>query len=83
MVSPQAQILLDEANLRLEVPPVNDQGTVMVPMRPIFEALQANVSWDQSKKTVTAVKKEVNIQLTVGSLSAMVNDREVHLAKAP
>ncbi|CAN7659331.1 copper amine oxidase N-terminal domain-containing protein [Paenibacillus sp. LjRoot56] len=52
-------------------------------MRPIFEALQANVSWDQSKKTVTAVKKEVNIQLTVGSLSAMVNDREVHLAKAP
>ena len=59
-----------------DVPPQIINDRTMVPLRAIFEALNATVEWDDSTKTVTAVKDETTIQLTVGSSFAYVNDAE-------
>lgn len=50
------EIYLDGEKLPTEVNPVNIDERVLVPMRVIFEALGAEVSWDDSAKTVWATR---------------------------
>jgi len=51
----------------------------MVPLRGIFEALNAQVIWNQKAKTVTAKKRDTTIVLTIGARTATVNNRTVSL----
>lgn len=53
--------------------PYIENGTTMVPMRAIFEELGAEVDYNGETKTITAVKGEKKIILTVGSKDAYVN----------
>jgi hypothetical protein len=50
--------------------PLNDNGSVLVPMRDIFEALGAKIEWDDTTKTVTAKKSDVIITYKIGSSTA-------------
>ncbi len=50
---------------------VNDR--VLVPMRGIFEALGADVTWDDATQTVTGVKDGKTITLTIGDTNATVD----------
>lgn len=53
--SPQPVVIAyDGRVLELKQAPYNDQGTVMVPLRGLFEQLGIQVSWDQQARTVTA-----------------------------
>ena len=54
-------------------------GRTMVPLRSIFEAMGANVMWDNSTKTVTATRGEVTIVLTLGQNTMYVNGEAVAL----
>ena len=45
----------------------------MVPLRAIFEALGASVEWDGETKTVTSVKDDTTVKLTVGEKKLTVN----------
>ncbi len=56
---------------------INDR--TMVPLRAIFEALGAEVAWDDATKTVTAVKDDVTIKMTIGAASFTRNDETVAL----
>lgn len=58
-------------------------GYTMVPMRCIFEALGAAVSWDGATRTVTATTGDKVIRLTVGSLTAYMNDFPLAMAAVP
>ncbi len=40
-----------------DVEPIIDNGRVLVPLRAIFESLQAEVNWDPSTRTIRAVSK--------------------------
>ena len=51
----------------------------MVPLRAIFEALGASVEWDDATKTVTAVKGDITIKMTIGNDSFARNDETVAL----
>ena len=62
-----------------DVPPQIINDRTMVPLRAIFEALGAEVLWDDATKTVTAVKGEVTIKMTIGKDSFMKNDEAVAL----
>ncbi|WP_240420664.1 phosphate/phosphite/phosphonate ABC transporter substrate-binding protein [Paenibacillus periandrae] len=81
--SVKARITLDNTELALEVPPINHQGTVMVPMRPIFEALGASLIWNENQLTVIAERGNTTISLKVGSSFAYINDRAVVLGAVP
>jgi uncharacterized protein YjdB len=55
------------------------KGRVKVPLRAIFDALEAEINWDQINSTVTAKKVGKIIILTVGKLEATVNGKTVTL----
>lgn len=72
----------------LDSPPVIKLGRMVVPVRPITNALGAEVKWDSTAQTIT-VSKDVygqgmtTIILTLGSNIALVNGKEVEVgAKA-
>lgn len=57
------------------------EGSTLVPMRGVFEALEAKIEWDNPTRTVTATKGDTTIVLTIGNNYAHVNGQKVALAK--
>ena len=54
--------------------PVIQNDRTLVPLRAIFEALGATVSWDGETQTVMAIKANTIIALQIGSESLFVNN---------
>ncbi len=75
------RIVIDNTYLSIpsEQAPFIESGRTMVPMRAMFEALGADVSWNQATQTVTAVKGETSVTLQIGSDTAAVSGKAVHL----
>ena len=48
-------------------------GTILVPLRSMFEAMGATVSWDPASKTATAQKTGASVQVTLGKNEAVIN----------
>jgi hypothetical protein len=48
-------------------------GTIMVPLRSMFEAMGATVAWDPASKTATAQKSGASVQVTLGKNEAVIN----------
>lgn len=53
--------------------PVQQAGSVLVPLRGVFEKLGASVKFDATSKTITAVKGPTTVVLRLGETSATVN----------
>jgi len=70
-------VLLDGDRLEFEVPAQIINGRAVVPLRAIFEALGADIEWNEAAKTVTATKGDAVVVLTIGSVSPIVNGRVV------
>ena len=76
---PKLTVLMDGEELHCDVPPMIINDRTMVPMRAIFEALGAEVSWDDSTKTVTAEKSGTSIRLIIGAALAAVGSKAYDL----
>jgi len=72
-------VLIDGVRLNTPQAPVMIQGRVMLPMRSIFEALDASVKWNQKTQTVTAVKDGTTVILKINSKTATINKQTVKL----
>ncbi len=59
--------------------PMVRDSTVLVPMRDIFQAFGAKVSWNAASQTITAVKDGSTIKLKLGSTQATIDGRAVTL----
>lgn len=73
-------VLLNGKKLDFTQSPVIENGTTLVPMRAIFEAMGATVDWNNDTKTVTSVKGDTTISLTLNKNTATVNGKEISLA---
>ncbi|MCE9558574.1 MAG: copper amine oxidase N-terminal domain-containing protein [Armatimonadetes bacterium] len=62
-----------------DVQPIMINNRVMVPVRGVFEHLNADVTWDERTQTVTAIRGTDNIKCVINSTVATVNGREVAL----
>lgn len=62
--------------------PVIVNGSTMVPLRAIFEALGAEVNWNADTKTALGYANGKSVQITVNSTTAYVNGGEVYLAQS-
>lgn len=72
-------VTLDGRKLSFDVPPQIINERTMVPLRAIFEALGADVDWNQATQTVTSSKDDITIRLTIDSNIMYVNGNTVVL----
>ncbi len=71
---------IDGRQLQTDTPAQIIDGRTMVPMRAIFEALGAGISWDAETKTVTAVNDAHNISLEVGAYYLVKDGQKIELS---
>lgn len=67
----------------LDAPVRTVRGSLLLPMRAVFEALQAEVRWVPAARQITAVRGDVTVQLWIDKPVAIVNDKEMPLAVPP
>lgn len=73
----------EQMTFDVEQSPIKKNGTTLIPLRKVFEALGANVSWDAETYSVKAQKNNTTMVLTIGEETARINDIEVNLEQAP
>lgn len=73
------KVIIEGKQLSFRSAPFIQDGRVMVPMRTILEALGATVEWDGETKTITSVRDETEVVLTLNSHSAKINGNIVTL----
>lgn len=83
LVLAQIPVYLDGERLFFDVPPLLEKGRTLVPLRGIFEALGADVYWDEALQQVRAAKGEREVLLTVGDTTAYVQGQPLTLEVAP
>ena len=66
-------LYVDGARLAPDVPPTLVNGRTLVPLRSIFEALDATVFWDEATQTASAQAGSDRVQVTLGSTTAYHN----------
>jgi hypothetical protein len=72
-------VIFNGSPLSFDVPPQMMNGRTMVPLRAIFEAMGAEIEWDNATQTATATKGDTVVILTVGSTTPTVNGQVVPL----
>lgn len=61
-------------------PPIERFGSVLVPLRGVFEKLGATVAYDGGSRTILAVRGATSVSLKIGSQDAQVNGQPRRLA---
>ncbi len=51
------EVNLDDKTLSFPIAPLLENGTTLVPFRPLFEAMGLEVGWNPEQQTVTGQKK--------------------------
>lgn len=70
----------EKITFEADQPPVlTEAGRTLIPMRKLFEALGAVITWDEAAQTVTAVKGDITVILGMGELRASKNGVEIPL----
>lgn len=87
MVQPsQAQnitVTIDDLELQTDQAPVIYNGRTLVPLRSIFEALGAEVSWYQSTGSIYCYRNDASLSLTVNDHYAYINGQQVYIDQPP
>lgn len=73
------QVILRGEPLTVSNAPVIESGRTLIPMRDIFESLDAYIEWEDSTKTVTAIKGNTVIRLKIGDNTAYINSESIQL----
>lgn len=63
-------VLLNGERIQFDQPPFVENGRTLVPMRSVMEAMGAEVTWDETFHTVTAIKD--NVTLVVQDYNRMI-----------
>ena len=75
----EISVILNGNKIIFDVTPQIINNRTMVPLRAIFEALGATVSWNGETQTVTSTKNNTTISLTIESPSMIVNNQHISL----
>ena len=77
------KVIVNDKPVEFDVAPTIINDRTMVPLRAIFEALGADVDWDDATKTITAVKDDTTIKMQIGNDKMTKNGTESTLDSAP
>lgn len=67
----------------LNAPIKEVHGSLLLPMRAVFEALQAEVQWFPDARQITATRGDTTVQLWINQGTAIVNGKELPLTVPP
>jgi len=73
------KVSINEKLVDFDVSPQVVNGTTLVPLRTIFNALNAEVEWDGETQTVKAYKDGTEIMLTIGEKYGTLNGKRIEL----
>ncbi len=73
------KIFIDGKEISADQPPIIKDGRTLVPLRAIFEGLQATVDFNAKTKVITAKRGSTTVVLTLGSKKATINGKAVQL----
>ncbi len=73
------KVVLDGKYIEFDVEPQMINDRTMVPVRAIFEALEATVGWDDATRTVTSQKGDNKISLTIDDNTLYKNGEAIEL----
>ncbi|MEG1441509.1 MAG: copper amine oxidase N-terminal domain-containing protein, partial [Oscillospiraceae bacterium] len=71
------KVILDGEEMTNITSPFKTEKEVLVPIRPIFEALGSKISWDNKRSIVSTTCKKGAIQISVGSPVVALNANNV------
>lgn len=77
------QVVLGISQLNLDAPPVIEDGTLFVPLRPMAEALGFKVEYDPAEKRIALSNGEKVVELWVGVTKARSGGKDFALTTAP
>lgn len=77
------KVAIDGEYVEFDVQPQLINNRTMVPLRAIFEALGAEVDWDESTQTVIAMKDDITVTATIGNTKMYIDDEERIMDVAP
>ena len=72
-------VTVNGENPAFDSEPIIRNDRLLVPMRAIFEALGADVSWEDSSKTASAVLDKTRLEITVGANELYKNGSKISL----
>ena len=72
-------VTVNGESLVFDSEPIIENDRLLVPMRVIFEALGADVSWDDSSKTASAVLRNNSVRITIGESVLYKNGTKITL----
>jgi hypothetical protein len=72
-------VLINGQSVEFDQPPIIQDGRTLVPLRAIFEAMGAEIEWDGSTQTVTAVRGNTNVVMRIGAPTFTRNGIEIAL----
>ncbi|WP_424767175.1 stalk domain-containing protein [Paenibacillus sp. sgz302251] len=75
----QVQVFVDGKKLTLSAAAYAEKGVTFVPMRDIFTALGASVTWEKKTETIIGRKGNITISLKAGKKEAVINNKAVRL----
>ncbi|MBQ2942149.1 MAG: copper amine oxidase N-terminal domain-containing protein [Clostridia bacterium] len=77
------KVMLDDEYIKFDVEPQIVDGRTMVPLRAIFEAMGAEIYWDEETKSVTAIREETIVIAKIGEKTLHINEDTVKMDVAP
>ena len=75
----QITVYINNKQLNFDIYPITEKDRTLVPMRAIFEALGAEVEWENETQTATATKEGITVSVTIDSNRMLKNGEEIEL----
>ncbi len=77
------KVYLEGGKVNFDVQPQTINDRTMVPIRAIFEAMGANVTWDDAAQTAISTKDNTTVKMTLNSTTEYINDTAYAMDVAP
>lgn len=75
----EIKVFVNDTRVQFDVPPIFINNRTMVPIRAVFEAMGADVQWNDSIKTAIITKGDRKVQIQLDNHNALVDGRVVRM----
>ncbi|ABR49834.1 copper amine oxidase domain protein [Alkaliphilus metalliredigens QYMF] len=79
IAEPAVRVQIDGKYLETEDLPMIIDGRTMIPFRAIFNALDAEIEWDEKERVAIGMKDNIIIRLPIGKSYTFVNEEKMDL----